>query len=492
MKRSGLSLVPHRHSFMLCLVVLVMLALWAFPIPALGALISDTMPHPFNPALRTYLDFEIDRKKFLYKRWLDRQADEYNEDVQFQIVDLERRIPETRSSFTDTPLIPLGAPTIVSFRVPIEKDMEFRERYAVLYVPAATTIVDSVSLLMMFHNLEGNCLDFTTTTRVTEYAERDGFIVASMCGSMGRYGISWNAGTCCGFTDDEPNEEQLTRAMVNILVDAFPKLDPTKVAVLGLENGALLAQGLACKAPDMIRAVVSLGGVVSLRPGMSKGLEECDVAVQKRRQADEAPWGTHLLIIHSDVDSKVSWKGDFENRFPSVEDNLGSWVKREGCDTELAANTLRTQEAENVLYSKCNVNTVNYTKDLSFIQREEDQSKVRIFRALKESGEASGDESSIQMHPRMRANLQNDLSKYATPTVEFVRLKGIAKYFYSSDDGFDTLAYAFSFLQRAMGLQGKSRSFRGAERLPPKNPNVTVDEILRRHRATERTKNKKY
>lgn len=492
MNSSTDSLFVLRHSFAVyfLLAAIVLLCLSSLQVEG-GRIISDKYPNPFNPALRTFLDFEIDRKKFLYKKWLDRIADEYNEDVEFQIMDLEQRIPEHRSSFVDTPLIPPGAPTVITLRVPTEKEIEYRQRYAVLYVPSSSSVADSLSLLLLFHNLEGNCLDFTLTARVTEYADRDNMVIASLCGSMGRFGIGWNAGTCCGFDGEEPNEEQFTRALVNLLVDAIPQIDPTKVAVLGLENGALLSQTLLCQAPDLIRAVISLGGVTTMTPGMGKGLEECDLSTQKRRQADNASWGAHLLLIHSDTDTHVPWKGRSKNGFPSVDDNLEAWVKREGCDVEGGDTTMDDEKAENLVFSSCDVESMNYTQDLSFIQAEEDMAKVHTFRALRESGEVTGDEAALQMHPRMKASLESDPSKYAKPTVELVRLKGHAGYLNcKSIKDFDSIEYAFEFLQRALGGSQKFRALSGSRKLPPRNWNVTIEEINRRQRVTERQRQK--
>lgn len=455
------------------------------PIPLTGV-----SKHPFNFALRTYLDFEIDRKKYLYKRWLDRKAAAYNEDADLSIVDLQERIPEMRSSFTDSPVIPVGSLTIVSLKVPSDSEIEHRERYAVLYLPSSGLMSKTMGLMVLLHNLDGNCLDFARYARMTEYAERDGIMIASLCGSMGRYGIGFNGGTCCGFDGDEPDEEQFLRTLVNLLVDSIPTLDSTKIVLMGLDNGAFLGARLACSAPDIIRGLISLGGTTTVRPGLTKGLMECDKLTQKRRQGDETLWGTHILLVNSDSDVRVPWAGNKRNLLPPVKENLEYWLNREGCDPEANSTTLYETSYENLLFSSCDVSKVNYSDNLKEEQEEEDEKNLRAFRKLREAGVISGEESSTKMHPKMKAALESDKSKWSKPTVELVRIKGSDVYLSTAEGSFDSVAYAFEFFQRIFGSGVRAISSRSVKHLPPKNLKLTVDEIIRRSRVNTREKKK--
>lgn len=443
-------------------------------LPRIEVPLTGNSKHPFNFALRTYLDFEIQRKKYLYKRWLDRKAVEYNEDAELSIVDLQQRIPKMRSSFSDSPVIPLGTPTIVSMKVPSDNETEYQERYAVLYLPSSSAVVKSMGLMVMLHNLDGNCLDFPMYTRAMEYAERDGVMIASLCGSMGRYGVGFNGGTCCGFNSGEPDEERFFRTLINLLVDSVPTLDATKLVLLGLDNGAFLGAQLACSAPDIVRGLISLGGTTVVRPGLSKGLLQCDLLTQNRRKGDKTLWGTHILLVNSDSDVKVPWAGNKRNSFPPVSENLNGWLRREGCDTKLNSSTLYEATYENLIFSSCDVSTVS---DVPNETEEEEE----------ESGN-SDNGSSVKIHPKLKAALESDPGKWSNPTVELVRIKGSDVYLATRDDMFDSIAYSFEYLQRISSGGARTFSTRAVEPLPPKKINVTVDEIIQRSRKVARQK----
>nr|CCC51943.1 conserved hypothetical protein, fragment [Trypanosoma vivax Y486] len=200
------------------------------------------------------------------------------------------------------PSFPVGKQTLV--RV---KDGSGTERTFIIYVPNSYLQRNGskVALKVLFHGLNDDCGNFLDGTGFTEHVDRDGYIIASACGSLGILGVGWNAGTCCGFSSpDSPDDFAFTKLLVDT-VAAGACVDREKVIAVGFSNGAMMAEVLACRLPHVVRAVVSVGGVVELRPGNAEGLMEC------AREILENPSGcrSSVLMVHGKLDNIVPING---------------------------------------------------------------------------------------------------------------------------------------------------------------------------------------
>ncbi|GET93562.1 hypothetical protein, conserved [Leishmania tarentolae] len=250
----------------------------------------------------------------------------------------------------DVPALPKGKQTVVTFRTD-----ESTEREAVVYVPKSyptavnATAPKQVALMLLFHGLNDNCKDFLVNTRFIPYAERDGFVIASVCGSQGFLGTGWNAGMCCGFLGDKPNDVALAKQVVAELSQVLC-IDKTRVMAVGFSNGAMLSEVLACEAPETFRVVASVGGVVEMRPGNDAALTACTAAVQNA----SSTMRSSVLMVHGTADLMVPWNGSDLLGFPSVLKNLEGWRERNQC-TEETNTTISTDVYVNTIYAHCSV-----------------------------------------------------------------------------------------------------------------------------------------
>jgi polyhydroxybutyrate depolymerase len=142
----------------------------------------------------------------------------------------------------------------------------------------------------------------------------------------------WNAGpSCCSI--DAANVDDVGR--LSALIQAAledPKLDPTRVYVIGYSNGGFMAHRLACAIGDRLTAVISISGAA---PGAGEACKPSKLAV---------------LEIHGVTDPIVRYGGgrvfdrsDFAEH-PSALDSMQSWAARLGCSG--AAKRLENRDLE--------------------------------------------------------------------------------------------------------------------------------------------------
>ncbi|KPI89008.1 hypothetical protein ABL78_1892 [Leptomonas seymouri] len=245
------------------------------------------------------------------------------------------------------PPIPKGKITAVTFSV------DHTERHGVVYVPNSyptttdTRSATPVPMLVLFHGLNDDCEHFMTATGFVPYAEQHGFVLVSACGSQGYLGTAWNSGTCCGFSGDKPNDVGFARQIVKDMSQVVC-VEERKVMAVGFSNGAMLAEVLACEAPDVFRAAASIGGVVEMRPGNAEGLLRCTEKVRAKRHR------ASVLMVHGTRDVMVPWDGNRLLGFPPAEANLGEWVDRNSCWADEKNTTIHTKKYVNVIFSHCN------------------------------------------------------------------------------------------------------------------------------------------
>ncbi len=95
-------------------------------------------------------------------------------------------------------------------------------------------------------------------------ADENGFVVVTPDGS----GVfqTWNAGECCG--DASRNDVDDVRFIRNLIqrLSAIEEIDPDRVYVTGMSNGAAMAYRLACEAADVIAAIAPVSGSQSFTP----------------------------------------------------------------------------------------------------------------------------------------------------------------------------------------------------------------------------------
>lgn len=151
-----------------------------------------------------------------------------------------------------------------------------------LYRPDGLT--GPAPLVVMLHGGYGDGAQAERAYNWDAEADAGRFVVAYPDG-MDR---AWNAGTCCGIPKNRNIDDVgFITAMVGAIEGQLP-IDPARVYVTGMSNGAMMALRLACQT-DLFAAVAPVAGTL---------LTDC---------AHAAP--TSVLQIHGTADDRVPFDG---------------------------------------------------------------------------------------------------------------------------------------------------------------------------------------
>jgi polyhydroxybutyrate depolymerase len=154
-------------------------------------------------------------------------------------------------------------------------------------------------------------------------ADEAGFIVVypDGTGRFGRFLLTWNAGGCCGYAQDEQVDDVGFVRVVLQDLSAVAPVDPNRVYAAGLSNGAMMAYRLAAEAPDIVAAIAPVAG-----------------AMPFDRLAPGRP--IPVLHVHSVDDPRALYDGGLGPPFPltgsrvdhvAVEKVLSAWASNNGC-----------------------------------------------------------------------------------------------------------------------------------------------------------------
>jgi polyhydroxybutyrate depolymerase len=147
-----------------------------------------------------------------------------------------------------------------------------------------------------------------SNTGFDQKAARAGFVVVYPQGIK----KSWNAGGCCGHNTGD--DVGFIRDLIDRLV-GYGGVDPRRVFVTGMSNGAAMAQRVACELADRVTAVASVSGSLLVDP-----------CVPSRPIS--------VLEIHGIDDSVIPFRGGFTSglgEFPSTMSVMETWERVDGC-----------------------------------------------------------------------------------------------------------------------------------------------------------------
>jgi len=185
-----------------------------------------------------------------------------------------------------------------------------------LFAPATLPAAKAVPLVMVLHGGGNSAASVAQTTQFDRFAATDEFVVVYPEGAGGY----WNAGFCCGAR--EVDDVGFLAALIDRLAGEY-KIDRSRVYVVGVSNGAIMAYRFACARADLVAAVASVAGAMIV--------DDC---------SPSRP--VSILELHGTADNSVPYNGGrVQPRaaraiadVPPTAAVVRKWVDNNGCNTE--------------------------------------------------------------------------------------------------------------------------------------------------------------
>jgi polyhydroxybutyrate depolymerase len=187
-----------------------------------------------------------------------------------------------------------------------------------VYVPARADAIGPLPVVVVLHGHGGTARQAMRVSRMNELAEARGFLAVYPEGSswMGTPWRSWNAGACCGYAmERQVDDIGFLRELLADLAQAYP-VDPARVYLAGISNGAMLAYRAGCELADRIAAIAPIAGTLDRTTCRPSG-------------------PVSVIIFHGADDAHVPYaggRGRHGRMDPPVAEAVRFWVERNGCE----------------------------------------------------------------------------------------------------------------------------------------------------------------
>jgi polyhydroxybutyrate depolymerase len=200
------------------------------------------------------------------------------------------------------------------------------QRTYIFYIPSSYNRSVPVPLVIALHGrgVDGEGMILVTRKGFDRLADRDGFITVYPDGIE----LNWNDGRMDEEADDRAHTEDIDdvgfmAALADRMVRDY-NVDPNRIYVTGISNGAIMSYRLACELSHKIAAIAPVDGNI---PQLF--IPECS-------PSRHIP----VLAINNVNDPMVPFEGGeihghsgrkILGKVLSVEQSIGYWVKKNGC-----------------------------------------------------------------------------------------------------------------------------------------------------------------
>ena len=146
----------------------------------------------------------------------------------------------------------------------------YRRSY-IIHKPANAHI-NNLPLMVVLHGGLGNAVSIMNSTGMNAIADTGPFLVAYPNGIAGfrRNRRTWNAGICCGPASRKKVDDIAFIEKMIEEIKAKYAINPNRVYIAGMSNGAMMTYRLACEIPHKIAAIITVAGTISV--------DNCDAA----------------------------------------------------------------------------------------------------------------------------------------------------------------------------------------------------------------------
>lgn len=139
------------------------------------------------------------------------------------------------------------------------------ERTAIVHVPPTAVRSRPMPLVLVLHGGGGNADGAIRMSQMNASADRLGFLVAypNGTGAFKSTLLTWNAWNCCGYAmKKQVDDVAFLRALV-LRLESDHGVDPKRIFVTGLSNGAMMAHRVGCEMSDVVAAIAPVAGAMN-------------------------------------------------------------------------------------------------------------------------------------------------------------------------------------------------------------------------------------
>ena len=209
-------------------------------------------------------------------------------------------------------------------------------RSVLLYVPAAAATHHPLPLIIDLHGSGSNGEEQAKTSRLSDLAAKEGFVVANPSGGVilpgspnARYwnipGVPLTGGAPT--PADAPDDVQF----INDTIDTIASktcIDPRRIFVTGMSGGARMASLLACRLSARIAAIAPVSGLRAGLPSRDNPSQPDPATCQPQRAVP-------IVTFHGTGDAVNPYNGDNSLRWRySISAALARWVEIDHCRGE--------------------------------------------------------------------------------------------------------------------------------------------------------------
>lgn len=229
---------------------------------------------------------------------------------------------------------------------------EGRERSYYVHLPPAARDGKRVPLLILLHGGGGGAAQALTDYPLLPIADREGFALVAPNGTgpfSGEMLRTWKVGFGYGYAQrNRVDDNGFIRALVTHLRQTLP-IDPSRVYLTGLSNGAILCHFAGAANADLIAGIAPVVGTAGGRDGASGALTW---PVRPARPVDVIMFNG-ALDEHVPLDGGWSKKhADRQARFmASAQETARFWVDANGCAPTPKVEELPVQQATRYTWS---------------------------------------------------------------------------------------------------------------------------------------------
>lgn len=134
--------------------------------------------------------------------------------------------------------------------------------YYVVGPPSVLAGAALVPLVLVLHGGGGNGLNAIEMTGFDRKALDEGFIALFPEGTGRTVLLTWNADHCCAYAmTEEIDDVGFIAALIDEMLRSYP-VDPDRIYVTGMSNGAMMTHRVAIAMPDRIAAIAPVVGAL--------------------------------------------------------------------------------------------------------------------------------------------------------------------------------------------------------------------------------------